>query len=78
MGFGALQLWTSGSRISYTVHIVVNEKTIQVNGVNMGVRAWRNKNIKSRRQGALDRLKRIKEPNKRELKDIKILEERLR
>jgi len=44
----------------------------------MGVRAWRNKNIRSRRQRALDRLKTIKEPNKRELKDIKILEERLR
>jgi len=78
MGFGALQLWTNGNRISYIVHIVVNEKTIQVNGVKMGVRAWRNKNIRSRRQRALDRLKTIKEPNKRELKDIKILEERLR
>ena len=43
----------------------------------MGVRAWRNKNIRSRRQRALDRLKTIKEPNKRELKDIKNLEERL-
>jgi len=78
MGFGALQLWTSGNRISYIAHTVAIEKTIQVNGVNMGVRAWRNKNIRSRRQGALDRLKRIKEPNKREEKEIKILEERLR
>ena len=44
----------------------------------MGVRAWRNKNKRVRQQRALDRLKRIKEPNKRELRDIKILEERLR
>ena len=44
----------------------------------MGTRAWRNKNIRVRRQRALDRLKKIKEPTKRELRDIAILEERLR
>ena len=46
--------------------------------VRMGIRAWRNKNIKVRRQRALDRLKKIKEPNNREEKEIKILEERLK
>ena len=34
--------------------------------------------IKNSSERELDRLKTIKEPNKRELKDIKILEERLR
>ena len=44
----------------------------------MGTRAWRYKNIRSRRQKALERLQRIKEPNKREKKDMEVLEARLR
>jgi len=44
----------------------------------MGTRAWRIKNLKSRQERALERLRRIKEPNKRELREIEILEKRIR
>jgi len=40
--------------------------------------AWRNKKINLRRKVALDTLKRVKEPNKRELKEIEILEQRVK
>jgi len=34
MGFGALQLWTSGSRINYIAPTAGIEKIIQVSGRN--------------------------------------------
>jgi hypothetical protein len=39
--------------------------------------AWRNKNIKGRRQGALDRLKKIDKPNKLQQEQIAVLKKRL-
>ena len=39
--------------------------------------AWRNKNIKGRRQGALERLEKINEPNKLQQEQIAVLKERL-
>ena len=41
-------------------------------------RARRNKKINLRRKVALDTLKMVKEPNKRELKEIEILEQRVK
>ena len=40
--------------------------------------AWRKKGINKRRQGALDRLLKVKEPNKRQLGEINILEKRIK
>ena len=37
----------------------------------------RKKNIKNRRQGALDRLLKVKEPNDRQKKEIEILQKRV-
>ena len=37
----------------------------------------RKKNIKARRQGALDRLLKVKEPNKRQQEEIAVLQKRV-
>jgi len=39
--------------------------------------AWRKKNIQGRRQNALDRLLKVKNPNKRQKAEIETLEKRL-
>ena len=39
--------------------------------------AWRKKNITTRRQNALDRLLKIKNPNKRQKAEIETLEKRI-
>jgi hypothetical protein len=36
------------------------------------------KNIKARRQGALDRLLKVKEPNKRQQEEIAVLQQRIK
>ena len=36
-------------------------------------RAWRKKNLQNRRKGALSRLEQVKEPNKRQEKEIETL-----
>ena len=41
-------------------------------------RAWQNKNLQNRRKGALERLEQVKEPNKRQEKEIEILKKRLK
>ena len=40
-------------------------------------RARRNKNLRNRRKGALERLEQVKEPNKRQEKEIETLKKRL-
>ena len=40
--------------------------------------AWRKKNITGRRQGALDRLLKVKKPNDRQKAEIETLEKRLK
>jgi|TARA_B100000035_G_C20608156_1_gene382756 hypothetical protein len=40
-------------------------------------RAWRKKGLIERRQGALDRLLKVKEPNKRQEQEIEILKKRI-
>lgn len=40
--------------------------------------AWRKKNINGRRQGALSRLEKVKEPNKRQQEEIDVLQKRIK
>ena len=40
--------------------------------------AWRKKNIVGRRQGALDRLLKVKNPNDRQKSEIETLEKRVK
>ena len=39
-------------------------------------RAWKNKNIKNRRQRALDTLLKVQKPNERQTAEIAVLQER--
>ncbi len=41
------------------------------------MRSWRQKNISNRRRVALNNLLKVKEPNKRQLAEIEILQKRL-
>ena len=40
--------------------------------------AWRKKGINKRRQGALDRLLKVKKPNERQIVEINTLEKRIK